>query len=77
MNPTHPATQPQTGELPAVPLTIEGFATLHQMMRFRWTAWRSLAESSRREIAAEAAKLLGEMEAGSGGKNTGDRKSVV
>jgi peroxiredoxin len=64
MNPTHPATLPVTaGQLPAVPLTIEGYATLHQMMRFRWTAWRALTENSRREIAAEAAKLLAEMEA--------------
>jgi hydrogen peroxide-dependent heme synthase len=64
MNPTHPATLPvAAGQLPAVPLTIEGYATLHQMMRFRWTAWRALAENSRREIAAEAGKLLAEMEA--------------
>ena len=35
---------------------------LHQMMRFRWTAWRALPENDRREIAAEAAKLLAEME---------------
>jgi hydrogen peroxide-dependent heme synthase len=63
MNPTHPATLPAAGQLPAVPLTIEGYATLHQMMRFRWTAWRALAESSRREITAEAATLLAEMEA--------------
>ena len=59
MNPTHPATL----QLPAVPLTLEGYATLHQMMRFRWTAWRALAETARREIAAEAASLLAGMEA--------------
>ncbi len=59
MNPTHPATL----QLPAVPLTLEGYATLHQMMRFRWTAWRALAENARREIAAEAASLLAGMEA--------------
>src|SRR5271155_148926 len=64
MNPTHPTTLPvAAGQLPAVPLTIEGYATLHQMMRFRWTAWRALAENSRREIAAEAGKLFAEMEA--------------
>jgi len=59
MNPTHTATL----QLPAVPLTLEGYATLHQMMRFRWTAWRALAENARREIAAEAATLLAAMEA--------------
>jgi hydrogen peroxide-dependent heme synthase len=73
MNPSHP-THPETlpaaaGQLPAVPLTLEGFATLHQMMRFRWTAWRATAENVRREIAAEAAKLLGEMEAGTDGQS--------
>ncbi len=73
MNPTHPATLPiAAGQLPAVPLTLEGYATLHQMMRFRWTAWRSTAENARREIAAEAAKLLAEMEAESTGKSTGE-----
>jgi chlorite dismutase len=62
MTPTHPEALPATAHLPAVPLTVEGYATLHQMMRFRWTAWRALSENTRREIAAEAAKLLTEME---------------
>jgi len=70
MNPSHPETLPvAAGQLPAVPLTLEGFATLHQMMRFRWTAWRATAENARREIAAEAAKRLGEMEARSDGQS--------
>jgi len=70
MNPAHPETLPvAAGQLPAVPLTLEGFATLHQMMRFRWTAWRGTAENVRREIAAEAAKLLGEMESRSDGQS--------
>src|SRR5260370_1502651 len=59
MNPTHPATLPlAAGQLPAVPLTVEGYATLHQMMRFRRTAWRALPDNNRREIANEAAHLL-------------------
>ena len=63
MNPTHPPTFPvAAGQLPAVPLTLEGYATLHQMLRFRWTAWRGLSESARREIAAEASRVLSEME---------------
>jgi len=70
MNPTHPPTlSVAAAQLPAVPLTLEGFATLHQMMRFRWTAWRALAENDRREIAAEAAKLLGAMESKSDGQS--------
>ncbi|MBZ5656271.1 MAG: heme-dependent peroxidase [Acidobacteriia bacterium] len=70
MNPTHPVTAPTAaGQLPAVPLTIEGYACLHQMMRFRWTAWRALDEPKRHQISAEAAKLLAEMEANSGGQS--------
>ncbi len=70
MNPTHPATAPvAAGQLPAVPLTIEGYAALHQMMRFRWTAWRTLAESERRQIADEAAKVLTPLETQPGGQS--------
>ena len=70
MNPTHSATTPVAeGQLPAVPLTIEGYAVLHQMMRVRWTAWRALGEGERRQIADEAAKLLGQMESRAGGQS--------
>ena len=71
MNPTHPAHAPSPVEtqLPAVPLTIEGYATLHQMMRFRWTAWRELNEGHRREIASEASALLSKMEANQNGQS--------
>ncbi|MGD0601587.1 MAG: chlorite dismutase family protein, partial [Terriglobales bacterium] len=70
MNPTHPPTLPvAASQLPAVPLTLEGYATLHQMMRFRWTAWRTTPDNARREIAAEAAKLLAEMEAKADGQS--------
>ena len=70
MHPTHPAAAPvEAAQLPAVPLTLEGYATLHQMMRFRWTAWRALTESDRREIAAEASTLLSKMEANQNGQS--------
>jgi len=49
-------------EVPAVPLTIEGYATLHQMMRFRWAAWRALAPTERHQIGQEAAAALAAME---------------
>ena len=49
-------------QIPEVPLTTEGYSVLHQMMRFRWTAWRALAEGTRTEIAQEATAVLGEME---------------
>lgn len=63
MNPRPPATPPvAAGQLPAVPLTMEGYACLHQMMRFRWSGWRALRDHERRQITGEAAKLLAQME---------------
>jgi peroxiredoxin len=47
--------------LPPVPLTIEGASVLHQMMRFRWPAWRALSDGDRSAIVAEAAAALGGM----------------
>jgi len=60
----NPLVRPQTAsaELPAVPLTTEGYSVLHQMMRFRWTAWKALPEGTRSSIAQEAGAVLGEME---------------
>jgi peroxiredoxin len=68
---THPPVRPQTtsAEIPAVPLTTEGYSVLHQMMRFRWTAWRALPDATRSVIAEEAASVLGEMEKKSGGES--------
>jgi peroxiredoxin len=66
-----PPVRPQTNstEIPAVPLTTEGYSVLHQMMRFRWSAWRALPDATRLEIAQEAASVLGEMEKGSSGQS--------
>ena len=47
---------------PPVPLTLEGAAVLHQMLRVRWPAWKPLAESRKAEIVAEAAGALRGME---------------
>ena len=47
--------QEAVSELPAVPLTLEGYSVLHQMFRFRWTEWRKLDEARRSEIAREVA----------------------
>jgi chlorite dismutase len=52
----------QTFELPAVPLTLEGSAVLHQMFRFRWSQWRAKSATDRERITAEAQKGLAEME---------------
>jgi peroxiredoxin len=56
-------------EVPAVPLTVEGYSVLHQMMRFRWTAWRSLSESGRRELVNEAVTVLSGMESNTSGQS--------
>jgi peroxiredoxin len=67
----NPVVRPQAAinEIPAVPLTTEGYCVLHQMMRFRWTAWRALPEATRSAIAQEAASVLGEMEKNAAGQS--------
>ena len=47
--------------LPAVPLTLEGASVLHQMMRFRWTAWKALTPAQRDAALEEAGVTLGAM----------------
>ncbi len=61
--------QAASTEIPAVPLTTEGYSVLHQMMRFRWTAWRVLSGATRKEIAQQAAELLGQMEKNDSGQS--------
>ncbi len=58
-----------TSEIPAVPLTVEGYSTLHQMMRFRWSAWRALPQADRREIVGEAAPVMAAMEKNTTGQS--------
>jgi len=67
---THPAVPPQaSAEIPAVPLTTEGYSVLHQMMRFRWASWRALDDATRSAMVQEAASVLGEMEKGTAGQS--------
>jgi chlorite dismutase len=54
-----PATQ---ADLAAVPLTIEGSSVLHQMLRFRWSAWRELPQADKSAIVAEATQALAGLE---------------
>jgi len=56
-------------ELPAVPLTLEGAAVLHQMFRVRWPAWKALGAEEQIAIAAEAAELLAELERNATGQS--------
>ena len=49
-------------KLPALPLTLEGSAVLHQMMRVRWPAWRKLSPAQKSHVARETAAALAPME---------------
>ena len=53
--------------LPPVPLTVEGASVLHQMMRFRWPAWRALSAETRSAILEEAAGALTTLEKAAAG----------
>jgi peroxiredoxin len=48
--------------LPPVPLTLEGASVLHQMMRFRWTAWKAIAPAQQNAVLDEASAALSGME---------------
>lgn len=59
---TTPPLETAIEALPAVPLTLEGASVLHQMLRVRGTAWKSLTGAERSEIVREAAQCFSEME---------------
>lgn len=61
--------QTATAEIPAVPLTVEGYSVLHQMVRVRWRGWRQLGEAERQQIIDEASALLGKMEQNPAGQS--------
>jgi peroxiredoxin len=63
--------RPETAaaEVPPVPLTVEGYSVLHQMMKVRWTAWRGLGEQERSAIVEEASSLLARMEENPSGQS--------
>src|SRR5207247_2965500 len=65
------AVRPQavSAETPAVPLTIEGYSVLHQMMRVRWPAWRELSAAQKKEIVNEASAALAKMEQSASGQS--------
>ncbi|SPF41485.1 conserved hypothetical protein [Candidatus Sulfotelmatobacter kueseliae] len=64
----HPRPQ-AAAEIPAVPLTTEGYSVLHQMMRMRWAAWRPLPQAEKSAIASEAAAVLSAMEKSGAGQS--------
>jgi hydrogen peroxide-dependent heme synthase len=59
---THHVRSEVAAEIPPVPLTTEGYSVLHQMMRFRRSAWRALPETDKSAIVKEAAVALAAME---------------
>lgn len=63
----HPLTTSK--DIPPVPLTVEGYSVLHQMMRFRWPAWRALPGEQKEAIVSEASRLLAQMEQNSTGQS--------
>jgi peroxiredoxin len=64
MSTTHQPRPQVAAEIPAVPLTTEGYSVLHQMMRFRRPAWRALPAADKSAIAKEASDALAAMERG-------------
>ena len=61
--------QNSAAEIPAVPLTIEGYSVLHQMMRVRWSLWRQLDDGKKAEIVCEAGEWLRKAEQNSSGQS--------
>ncbi len=53
-------------ETPAVPLTLEGAAMLHQFFQFDWKAWRESSAVDQEVIAAQAIAALKKLEIPSG-----------
>lgn len=56
-----PDRDPAAAEIPATPLSLEGFAVLHQMFRVRRAAWRALDSGEQDRILSEASEAFAEM----------------
>jgi peroxiredoxin len=66
---THHIRSEVAAEIPAVPLTTEGYSVLHQMTRFRWSAWRTLPAAEKSAIIEEATSVLTAMEKNTAGQS--------
>jgi peroxiredoxin len=53
--------------LPEVPLTLEGSSVLHQIVRIRWSQWRSETPERRSAVIEEATRMLSGVESVDGG----------
>src|SRR5215467_2516355 len=69
MTTTHHPCPQAAAEVPAVPLTTEGYSVLHQMLRLRWPAWRALPAAEKSAIAQEASEALAALEKHSPGQS--------
>jgi peroxiredoxin len=69
MTTTHHPRPQATTEVPAVPLTTEGYSVLHQMFRFRRSVWRALSAADKAAVAQEASDVLSAMEKHSPGQS--------
>jgi hydrogen peroxide-dependent heme synthase len=69
MTTTHHPRPQAASDIPAVPLTTEGYSVLHQMMRFRRSAWRALSQSDKSAIAKEASDALSALEKNTSGQS--------
>src|SRR5215510_11188751 len=49
-------------KLPPVPLTVEGSSVLHQMLRVRWSAWKTLSASDQAAVVAKAVETFNGLE---------------
>lgn len=66
---TPAASQVRWDELPPAPLTLEGAAVLHQIVRLRRSAWRAVPRSDRERLVSEAASWLARAEASENGQS--------
>lgn len=64
MSTTGVPTESSVLALPEVPLTLEGASVLHQMLRIRWQAWKSLDAHSQKRLIQEAVSAFGSLETG-------------
>jgi hydrogen peroxide-dependent heme synthase len=55
--------------LPALPLTVDGSAVLHQFFRLDWGLWNELAELERETIVAEARVAIADLETSGDGQS--------
>ena len=58
MSTTHDIRPQAAAQTPPVPLTLEGYSVLHQMMRFRRPEWKKLPATEQASILAEATAAL-------------------